>query len=128
MDDVEQSGRQLVAGFFGAIEKGELEAVAGLVHADVVMEWPQSGERFRGRDNVIGAMKAQTNKPEVAGEARIVGSGDIWVLMVPLRYSEGIYHYVSVFGLDEGQIHRITEYFGAPFPAQEFRAKYLDRG
>ncbi len=34
---------------------GNLEAAMALVHEDYVMEWPQSGERFRGRDNALGA-------------------------------------------------------------------------
>ena len=128
MSGAQQLGRQVVAQFFEAIEKGEPRAAADFIHADVVMEWPQSAERFRGRENVIAAMEAQTNRPQVAGAPRITGGEATWVLMVPLRYNEGIYHYVSVFELDGGKIRMITEYFGAPFPAQEFRAKYLDRG
>ena len=33
---------------------GNLEVAMAPVHEDYVMEWPQSGERFRGRDNALG--------------------------------------------------------------------------
>ena len=58
----------------------------------------------------------------------MIGSGDVWVVMVPLRYGEDIHQYVGVYELRDGKIAHSTEYFGAPFPAQEFRAKYVDRG
>ena len=127
MDEIGQSDGAVIVKFLEAVEKGDLDSVTGLAHEDLVMEWPQSGERFRGRDNALAAMTAQTDKPEVAGEPRIVGSGDAWVLMMPLRYGDVVHHYVGVFELDGGKIRRATEYFGAPFPAQEFRAQYADR-
>ena len=54
-----------------------------LVEDDMVMEWPQSGERFVGRANVLAAMGAVEVKPEFAGQPRLIGSGHVWVLMVP---------------------------------------------
>ena len=91
------------------------------------MEWPQSGERFRGRENVLGAMGAVEVKPQVAGSPRLIGSGQTWVLMVPLRYGEDLFQYVAVLELEEGRIRRATGYWGAAFPAQASRAAFLDR-
>lgn len=120
------SNREIVEQFFAASERGDLDAAAGMLHEDMVMEWPQSGERFRGRDNAVGAMRSQQVRPAVAGEQRIIGSGDVWVVMMPLRYGEEILHYVGVLELEGGKIRRGTGYFGTPFPAQEYRAKYTD--
>jgi len=122
-----ETGRSVVMRFFEASERGDREAMAGLAHDDVLMEWPQSGERFRGRDNAFAAMESTEVKPEPAGEPRIVGEGNVWVLMMPLRYGEEIHHYVGVFEIDGGRIRRSTEYFGAPFPAQAGRARYAER-
>ena len=90
----------------------------------MVMEWPQSGERFVGRANVLAAMGAVEVKPQFAGQPRLVGSGNIWVLMVPLRYGEDILQYVAVLELEAGKIRRATGFWGAPFPAQESRAGF----
>lgn len=121
------SGRQVLERILDATERNDIDALRPLMHDDIVGQWPQSGERFSGPDNAIGAMTATEVKPEVAGEPRIVGSGDVWVLMLPLRYGEETYHYAGVFELDGGRLRRVTEYFGAPFPAQAARARFADR-
>jgi ketosteroid isomerase-like protein len=122
-----RSNRELVEQFLMAGQQGDLDAMAALLHEDMLMEWPQSGERFRGRDNAAAAMRAQEVKPELAGDARFVGSGDVWVVMMPLRYGNDIVHYVAVLELEEGTIRRGTGYFAAPFPAQASRAKYAEQ-
>jgi hypothetical protein len=98
-----------------------------MVDDQMVMEWPQSGERFRGRENVLAAMAAVEVKPQFAGSPRLAGSGHIWVLMVPLRYGEDVLQYVAILELEEGRIRRATGYWGAPFPAQDARAAFIDR-
>jgi len=123
----DQSNRDVVERFFAASERGDADTVATLVEDDMVMEWPQSGERFVGRANVLAAMGAVEVKPEFAGQPRLVGSGDLWVLMVPLRYGEDILQYVAVLEIQDGKIRRATGYWGAPFPAQESRAPFADR-
>ena len=90
------------------------------------MELTQSGERFTGRANAAGAMEVQEVKPEPAGEGRMVGEGDVWVVMMPLRYGEDLYQYVGVLELESGRIKRGTGYFAAAFPAQDYRARFAD--
>jgi ketosteroid isomerase-like protein len=121
------AGDEVLARFFEAAEAADLERMRALVHEDVTMEWPQSGERFRGVDNAAGALAATEVKPEVAGEPRIAGEGRHWTLRMPLRYGDDVYHYVGVFEIEGGRIARSTEYFGAPFPAQEGRARFAER-
>jgi ketosteroid isomerase-like protein len=120
------SGAEVLARFFEAEEAGDVDGMREFVHDDVVMEWPQSGERFRGVDNAAGAVLATEVRPEVAGEPSIVGEGRHWTMRMPLRYGDDLYHYVGVFEIAGGRIERSTEYFGAPFPAQEGRAAYAE--
>ena len=122
----DQSNREVVERFFAASERGEADVVARLVDDDMVMEWPQSGERFVGRDNVLAAMGAVEVKPEFAGQPRLIGSGSLWVLMVPLRYGEDIVQYVAVLEMEDRKIRRATGYWGAPFAAQGSRAPFAD--
>ena len=121
-----ESGEEVLGRFLGAVEKGDLEAIASFAHEDIEMTWPQSGERFKGRQNALGALTATEVNGEPAGEPRIQGAGNHWVMMMPLRYGEDVYHYVGVFELEGDKIRRTTEYFGAPFPAQEGRAKFAE--
>jgi ketosteroid isomerase-like protein len=126
-NDPDDANRELVERFFAASERGDLAALETMVDPQMVMEWPQSGERFHGRDNVLGAMSAVEVKPQFAGSPRLIGSGPLWVLMVPLRYGDDILQYVAVLELEQGRIRRATGYWGAPFPAQDGRTAYLDR-
>lgn len=120
------SGDDVLRGFFRAMASGNMEAAKALVHDDFVMEWPQSGERFRGRDNAFGAMSVQADRPEAEGEPRIVGSGDVWVVQMRLRYASGLSYYVGILELRDGRVARGTGYFASPFPAQEYRSRFAE--
>ena len=122
----ELSNREVVEEFMAAGDRGDLAAMSALLHEDMVMEFPHSGERFTGRANAAGAMEVQEVKPEPAGEGRMVGEGDTWVVMMPLRYGEDLYQYVGVLELESGRIKRGTGYFAAAFPAQDYRARFAD--
>jgi ketosteroid isomerase-like protein len=128
MDESDGSDEPTIMQFFAAMERGDMESAAGFVHDDFTMNWPQSGERFRGKADSLAALQATPEKPELAGEPRVVGEGNVWVLMMPLRYGSEIHHYAGVFELEDGKIRRSTEFFGAPFPAQPARAQFTDKG
>jgi hypothetical protein len=56
---------------------GEFDSAHEIDHDDAVLEWPQSGERFVGRDT-LRAMRQGAPPLEVT-TWRIVGAGDLWV-------------------------------------------------
>lgn len=118
-------GAVVIQRLFELTDAGDTAGLRELVHDDFEGFWPQSGERLIGPANAIAAQLATEVKPVPAGEPRIVGQGDTWVMMLPLRYGEEVYHYVGVFELRDGLIYRTTEYFGAPFPPQASRAAYV---
>jgi ketosteroid isomerase-like protein len=124
---LDRTNRELVERFFAASERGDTAALVSMMDDEMVMIWPQSGERFRGRDNVLAAMGAVEVKPQFAGAPRLIGSGGVWVLMVPLRYGEDVLQYVAILEVAGGRIRNATGYWGAPFPAQDARAAFVDR-
>ena len=119
-------GREVMEQFLAAADAKDLDGMVSLAHRDLVMEWPQSGERFVGRENALAAFTATEEKPDIVGEPQLSGADDLWVIRMPVRYGEDIYHYVGVFELEGGLIRRSTEYFGAPFPANPARAAYAE--
>jgi hypothetical protein len=123
----DDANRALVQAFFAASERGDVASVAAMIDDQMVMDWPQSGERFRGRENVLAAMAAVDAKPQFAGVPKLVGSGPLWVLMVPLRYGDDVLQYVAIVELSDDRIVRATGYWGASFPAQDARAPFIDR-
>jgi ketosteroid isomerase-like protein len=106
-------------------------AVYELSADDVVQEWPQSGERIRGRDN---AKAINDHYPEMTGSTptlslrRISGEGAHWVVEGTIDYGDGTpVSYVAVTELRDGKIASVTEYFGNPFEAPAWRAQWVER-
>jgi hypothetical protein len=122
-----RSGEATIMRLFEAMERRDEEALRALATDDFTMTWPQSGERFRGPENALGALSVLDDLPTPVGEPRIVGSGDTWVVMMPLQYRDaGAVHYIGVFELHDGLVRASTEYFGAPFPANPERARFTE--
>jgi len=116
-------------------ESGTLEDLARaqyeLAADGFVEEWPQSGERIRGREN---AKAINDNYPEMTGTAprmslrRISGEGDHWTIEGTIDYGDGTpISYVGIAELHDGMLNHITEYFGNPFEAPAWRSQWVER-
>lgn len=102
------------------------EQVHAFYHDDVVLEFPQSGERFCGLANVRAMRTAYPARVALAVR-RIVGSGPLWVGECVLTY-DGAQptHGVAIYELRDGKIARETLYFGEPFAAPAWRAAWTE--
>jgi hypothetical protein len=59
---------------------------------------------------------------------RTLGDGDLAVLEVELTYADGSrYLCASIIELRDGKVLRETDYYAQPFPAPEWRAKWVER-
>jgi hypothetical protein len=77
-------------------ESGSLDALSTRLHEladdEFVQEWPQSGERIRGRDN---AKAINDNYPAMTGSnpritlRRLSGEGAHWVVEGTIDYGDG---------------------------------------
>jgi SnoaL-like domain len=94
--------------------------------ADAVLEYPQSGERIRGRDHIQASRTAQPNAKRFTVR-RIVGGGDLWISELVLTY-DGVPNYVvSIMEFGDGQVVRETQYFGEGFEPGPSRAQWVER-
>src|SRR5208283_1717894 len=66
-----------------------------IYHEDEVLEYPQSGERTRGRHNIECQRATQPNKKRFTVR-RIIGSGDLWVTEFVLTYDGKPSYTVSI--------------------------------
>src|SRR3981081_2150322 len=93
---------------------------------DAVFDYPQSGERIRGRHNIQDSRTVQPNKKRFTVR-RIVGSGDLWVTEFILTY-DGIPSYaVSIMEFREGLVANETQYFADRFDPAPSRAHLVER-
>jgi hypothetical protein len=93
---------------------------------DAVLEYPQSGERIRGRQNIQASRAAQPNSKRFSVR-RIVGVGDLWVTEFILSYDGRPSYSVSVMEFLDGKVARETQYFGDPFEPGPSRAQWVER-
>jgi len=123
----ESRNRAAVEALVAAINAGDLQALDQVFTADVVIEWPQSGERVKGEKNRREIYGRFPSLPKVTPR-RITGSGEVWVLEASLDYGDGDpYQAVFVLEMRDGRIARETGYWSKPFPAPEWRAPWVER-
>ena len=108
---------------------GPNEAKAsGYYHDDAVLEFPQSGERFRGRDSFTAWRQRYPARLDFEPR-ELRGAGDLWVAEAGLRYDGGDpISVVKILQFRGDRIERETLYFADPFPAPDWRRPFADQG
>src|SRR6202044_495906 len=85
-----------------------------IYRADAVLEYPQSGERIRGRANIQASRTAQPNLKRFTVR-RMLGGGDLWVSELVLTYDGQPFYVVSIMEFEDGHVVRETQSFGDAF-------------
>ena len=93
---------------------------------DAVLDYPQSGERTRGRSNIQKQRSIQPSKKQFSIR-RIIGSGDLWVTEYILTYDGKPSYTVSIMEFRGDKVARETQYFADPFEASTWRAQWVER-
>jgi hypothetical protein len=91
-----------------------------------VLDYPQSGERTRGRRNIQGQRTSQPSKKRFTVQ-RIIGGGDLWVTEFILTYDGKPSYTVSIMEFRDDKVARETQYFADPFVAPSSRAQWVER-
>ncbi len=109
-----------------ASEASDFEAEHQIYREDAVLDYPQSGERIFGRDNIRSSRAAQPNRKHFAVR-RIIGAGNLWVTEYVLSYDGRPSYTVSIMEFQGGKVARETQYFGDPFEPGPSRAQWVER-
>ena len=111
---------------WAASDANDFETEHRIYLDDAVLEYPQSGERTRGRSNIQNQRASQPNKKRFSIR-RVVGSGELWVTEFILTYDDKPSYTVSIMEFEGDKVARETQYFADPFPAPAFRAQWVER-
>jgi len=122
----DQQIRAALAQHWAASDASDFETEHLIYHEDAVLEYPQSGERTRGRNNIQGQRASQPNKKRFTIR-RIIGSGDLWVTEFILTYDGKPSYTVSIMEFRGDKVARETQYFADPFVAPASRAQWVER-
>src|SRR3954452_23177039 len=101
MDD--QAARTALQRHWDASDANDFDAEHEIYHEDAVLDYPQSGERIRGRHNIQESGVLQPNKNGFPGRG-MIGGGDLWVTEFVLSY-DGVPSYtVSIMEFRDGLV------------------------
>ncbi|HUN39000.1 MAG TPA: nuclear transport factor 2 family protein [Acetobacteraceae bacterium] len=111
---------------WAAADANDFDREHDIYRDDAVLEYPQSGERIRGRHNIQASRAAQPNAKRFTVR-RILGRGDLWISEFILTYDGQPTWSVSVMEFLDGKVARETQYFGDPFEPGPSRAHLVER-
>ena len=144
-----KTAREKLTRWYEALSARRFDELASLMaeigDENIVVEYPQSGERIKGRENNLAVLVNYPSPPQAMIKAirgsedrwvltpswtplRITGTGDHYVVESEITYPNGeVWSSVDMFELKNGKVVKVTEYFAAPFPPAEWRAKWVER-
>jgi ketosteroid isomerase-like protein len=142
----ERSNEEVVRQYFAAHVAHDYDLVGTLRDADWTTEWPQSGERVRGHANDRAIMDNWPGGLPTAGNIRVVGSEDRWVMTPAFTMQRvvgngdfwwgdgtasypdgGSWFVAALLEVRNGKILRETWYFAPPLEPPAWRAPWVER-
>jgi hypothetical protein len=116
----DESIRRIIETHWTASEAGDSVAEHALYAADAVLDYPQSGERFRGRATIAEQRGGHPAERHFAVQ-RISGADGIWVSECIITYDGAPTYSVSIMEFDGERVVHETQYFADPFDAPASR-------
>jgi hypothetical protein len=107
--------------------KDEPGVVEEIYHDDVEVEYPQSGERILGKEN-LRALRVAYPADLTFRIRRIRGAGHFWVTEYVIGYDGKPVHVVSIMEFHGEKVGRETLFFADPFEAPSWRAQWVELG
>jgi SnoaL-like protein len=120
-DDV----RDALQRHWAASDANDFDTEHQIYRDDALLEYPQSGERIRGRQHIQASREAQPNMKRFTVR-RLLGGGDLWISELVLTYDAEPFYVVSIMEFEDGKVVRETQYFGEPFAPGPSRAQWVE--
>jgi SnoaL-like domain len=117
--------REALDRHWAAADANDFEQEHDIYREDAILDYPQSGERIRGRRNIQASRAAQPNAKRFSVR-RILGVGDLRVTEFIITYDGQPSYSVSIMEFVDGRVARETQYFGEPFEPGPSRAHLVD--
>jgi hypothetical protein len=119
--DPDARARAAIEEHWRASERGDPETEEAIYAAEAILDYPQSGERFRGRATIT-AQRGGHPAARHFTVLRIAGSGNLWVSECVITYDGVPTYSVSIMEFSDEHVVHETQYFADPFNASEWRA------
>jgi hypothetical protein len=103
----------------------DLDGVHKIYHDDVVVEFPQSGERILGKQNIY-ELRAHYSSKLTFKILRVRGEGNIWVTEYIITYDGRLVNIINIMEFKDSKVARETLYFADPFEPPEWRSQSVE--
>jgi len=128
MSERVEQNKHVVEQFWQLMGANDFHAAGECLHDEFVLDWPQSGERIRGRDNFVAV---NANYP-AAGPwhitvERIVVDADGVATEVAVTDGVVSARAITFSQVRDGRIVRQVEYWPDPMEAPTWRAQWVER-
>ena len=131
MTDAE--ARALIEAHFAASNVGsaggapgdEIARASEIYADDAVVEWPQGGERVRGKANIIGFRSTYPARLRFELH-RTTGCHDLWVNEYTVHYDDRPVMVVGIMEFRDDKVVRERIYFGEPWDPPGWRANWVE--
>lgn len=123
---VEQN-RHVVEQFWAAMNTNDFGTAAAWLHDGYQLDWPQSQECIRGRDNFSAVNEHYPSAgPWRFAIQRLVAGEDEVVTDVTVTDGVITARAITFSQVRDGKIVRQTEYWPDPYPAPAWRARWVE--
>jgi hypothetical protein len=119
--DPDSRTRAAVEEHWLASDRGDTETEHAIYAADAILDYPQSGERFRGRETIAAQRGGHPANRRFAVR-RITGGGDLWVSECVITYDGVPTYSVSIMEFAHEHVVHETQYFADTFQPPAWRA------
>ena len=124
MEDEAQIRKALNA-HWQASADGDVNTEHDIYADDAICDYPQSGERISGRNNLQALRSHHPGKPSGFKVKRIVGKDNLWVTEYTILYQNKQAFTVSIMEFQNGKVVHETQYFADPFEAPSWRSQWV---
>ena len=114
--DTDTQTKAAIEEHWRASESGDSKTEHAIYAEDAILDYPQSGERFRSRAT-IAAQRGGHPAERHFTVLRISGGGDLWVSECIITYDGAPTYSVSIMEFAGDHVAHETQYFADPFGA-----------
>jgi hypothetical protein len=118
--DADTRTRAAIEEHWRASESGDSKTEHAIYADDAILDYPQSGERFRSRAT-IAAQRGGHPAERHFTVLRIAGSGNLWVSECIITYDGAPTYSVSIMDFAGDHVAHETQFFADPFGAPAWR-------
>ncbi len=113
-------------GAAGGAPEDDIVRASEIYADDAIVEWPQGGERLRGKARIVGFRSTYPARQRFELH-RTTGCHDLWVNEYTIHYDDRPVMVVGIMEFRDDKVIRERIYFGDEWEAPPWRSQWVER-